>query len=262
MIDWPTPRTVTEIRSFLGLAGYYRRFVHGFSKIAAPMTQLTKKYINFQWNDSCEEAFTTLKERLTTALLLVLPESGNYFEVNTDASKVDLGRVLMQDGRVIAYTSRQLKIHEKNYRTHDLELAAVVFALKIWRHYLYEEKFALFTDHKSLKYIFTQKELNMRLRHWLEFLEDYDFSLEYHPGKANVVADALSRRGEDSEIITCHMAHEYGLLEAVESMSLVDIPTGTRVLICGQMKTHTVSIQMVLEGQQTYEQYQIFLEFA
>ncbi|KAK9117261.1 hypothetical protein Sjap_016208 [Stephania japonica] len=193
--DWPTPRSVSDIRSFLGLAGYYRRFVQDFSRIAAPMTQLTKKDVKFQWNDDCEQAFRTLKERLTTAPVLVLPESGKGFEVNTDASKIGLGCVLMQESRVIAYASRQLKIHEKNYPTHDLELAAVVFALKIWRHYLYGERFVLFTDHKSLKYLFTQKELNMRQRRWLEFLKDYDFSLEYHPGKANVVAHALSRRG-------------------------------------------------------------------
>ncbi|KAK9085879.1 hypothetical protein Sjap_026290 [Stephania japonica] len=255
VVDWPTPSSVTEIRSFLGLAGYYRRFVQDFSKIAAPMTQLTKKEVRFQWDDSCEQAFQTLKERLTTAPVLVLPESGKGFEVNTDACLVGLGCVLMQDGRVIAYASRQLKIHEKNYPTHDLELAAVVFALKIWRHYLYGERFVLFTDHKSLKYLFTQRELNMRQRRWLEFLKDYDFSLEYHPGKANVVADALSRRGVDSEVVTCRMTHEYGLLEAVEMMYLVDIPTSTRVLICGQLRTQTVCIQSVLDGQQADEQY-------
>ncbi|KAK9145538.1 hypothetical protein Sjap_005441 [Stephania japonica] len=121
------------------------------------MTQLTKKEVRFQWDDSCEQAFQTLKERLTTAPVLVLPESGKGFEVNTDACLVGLGCVLMQDGRVIAYASRQLKIHEKNYPTHDLELAAVVFALKIWRHYLYGERFVLFTDHKSLKYLFTRE---------------------------------------------------------------------------------------------------------
>ncbi|KAK9147143.1 hypothetical protein Sjap_007046 [Stephania japonica] len=137
----------------------------------------------------------------------------------------------MQESRVIAYASRQLKIHEKNYPTHDLELAAVVFALKIWRHYLYGERFVLFTDHKSLKYLFTQKELNMRQRRWLEFLKDYDFSLEYHPGKANVVADALSRRGSDSEVVTCHMTHDYSLLEAVERICTDDIPTDIKVMI-------------------------------
>ncbi|KAK9096374.1 hypothetical protein Sjap_021871 [Stephania japonica] len=168
----------------------------------------------------------------------------------------------MQEGKVIAYASRQLKIHEKNYPTHDLELAAVVFALKTWRHYLYGERFVLFTDHKSLKYLFTQKELNMRQRRWLEFLKDYDFSLEYHPGKANVVADALSRRGSNSEVVTCHMTHDYSLLEAVERICTDDIPTDTKVMICGQMRTRTVSIQSVLEGQETDEQYQNFFELA
>ncbi|KAI3663975.1 hypothetical protein L6452_45208 [Arctium lappa] len=111
-----------------------------------------------------------------------------------------LGCVLMQRGKVIAYASRQLKDHEKNYLTHDLELAAVVFALKLWRHYLYGTKCTLFTDHKSLNYIFDQKELNMRQRRWLELLKDYDCDLLYHPGKANVVADALSRRSYDGGI--------------------------------------------------------------
>ncbi|KAK9155003.1 hypothetical protein Sjap_002483 [Stephania japonica] len=142
------------------------------------------------------------------------------------------------------------------------EAAAVVFALKIWRHYLYGERFVLFTDHKSLKYLFTQRELNMRQRRWLEFLKDYDFSLEYHPGKANVVADALSRRGVDSEVVTCRMTHEYGFLEAFEMMYSVDIPTSTRVLICGQLRTQTISIQSVLDGQQADEQYQRYSEFA
>ncbi|MBM1124176.1 Ty3/Gypsy family RNase HI domain-containing protein, partial [Klebsiella pneumoniae] len=111
-----------------------------------------------------------------------------------DASRDGLGCVLMQEGRVVAYGSRQLKNHEQNYPTHDLELAAVVFALKCWRHYLYGERFDVFSDHKSLKYIFTQRDLNMRQRRWMEYLEQYNFDLQYHPGKANVVADALSRK--------------------------------------------------------------------
>ena len=111
-----------------------------------------------------------------------------------DASRVGLGCVLMQHGKAIAYASRQLKRQEQNYPTHDLELAAVVFALKIWRHYLYREIFEVFTDHKSLKYIFGQRDLNLRQSRWLELLKDYDCTISYHPGKANVVADALSRK--------------------------------------------------------------------
>ena len=111
-----------------------------------------------------------------------------------DASKMGLGGVLMQNRQVVAYASRQLKVHEKNYLTHDLELAAVVYVLKIWRHYLYGYKFEVFSDHKSLKYLFDQKELNMRQRRWLEYLKDFDFQLSYHPGKVNVVAHALSRK--------------------------------------------------------------------
>ena len=131
VIDWPRPTTVTEIRSFLGLAGYYRRFVQDFSRIAAPLTKLTQKNVKFEWNEACENSFQLLKERLTTAPVLTLPSGVDGFAVYCDASRIGLGCVLMQNGRVVAYASRQLKIHEKNYPTHDLELAAVVFALKI-----------------------------------------------------------------------------------------------------------------------------------
>ena len=139
-----------------------------------------------------------MKGRLTSAPVLALPNGRDGFVVYIDASRKDLGCVLMQNDRVIVYSSRQLKKHEENYPTHDLELAAVVFALKIWRHYLYGVPCRIFTDHKSLQYIFTQKELNLRQRRWLELIKDYDCIIEYHPGKANVVADALSRRPESS----------------------------------------------------------------
>nr|GFB18456.1 putative reverse transcriptase domain-containing protein [Tanacetum cinerariifolium] len=164
--DWASPKSPTEIRQFLGLAGYYRRFIEGFSKIAKPMTKLTQKKVKFDED----------------------------FIVYCDASNKGFGAVLMQREKVISYASRQLKIHEKNYTTHDLELGAVVFALKIWRHYLYGTKCSVFTDHKSLQHILDQKELNMGQRRWLELLSDYNFDIRYHPGKANVVADALSRK--------------------------------------------------------------------
>ncbi|KAG7588696.1 Zinc finger CCHC-type [Arabidopsis suecica] len=192
--DWPRPKNATEIRSFLGLAGYYRRFVKGFASMSQPMTRLTGKDTKFQWSEECEKSFSELKAMLTSAPVLVLPEEGEPYTVYTDASITGLGCVLMQKGSVIAYASRQLRKHEGNYPTHDLEMAAVVFALKIWRSYLYGAKVQIFTDHKSLKYIFTQPELNLRQRRWMEFVADYDLDIAYQPGKANQVADALSRR--------------------------------------------------------------------
>lgn len=159
------------------------------------MTKLTMKGASFIWTGECETSFRTLKEKLVTAPILVVPESGKRFTVYIDVSRIGLGRVLMQEGRVIAYASRQLRKHEVNYPTHDLELVAVVFALKIWRHYLYGKSCDIFTDHHSLKYIFTQKQLNSRQRRWLELIKDYELTIQYHPRKANVVADALCRTG-------------------------------------------------------------------
>ncbi|GJY11873.1 putative reverse transcriptase domain-containing protein [Tanacetum coccineum] len=192
--DWASPKTLTEIRMILGLTGYYRRFIEGFSKIARPMTKLTQKSVKFDWGEKAEAAFQLLKKKLCSAPILALPKESENFVVYCDASHKGLGAVLMQKEKVIAYTSRQLKVHEKNYTTHDLELGAVVFALKMWRHYLYGTKCVVFTDHKSLQHILDQKELNMRQRRWLELLSDYDCEIRYHPGKANVVADALSRK--------------------------------------------------------------------
>ncbi|GJT33896.1 reverse transcriptase domain-containing protein [Tanacetum coccineum] len=188
--DWESPKTPTEIRQFLGLAGYYRRFIEGFSKIAKPMTKLTQKSVKFNWGEKEETAFQTLKQKLCSAPILALPEGSENFVVYCDASHKGLGAVLMQKEKVIAYASRQLKIHEKNYTTHDLELGAVVFALKMWRHYLYGTKCVVYTDHKSLQHIIDQNELNMRQRRWLELLSDYDCELRYHPGKANVILNA------------------------------------------------------------------------
>ncbi|WVZ97665.1 LOW QUALITY PROTEIN: hypothetical protein U9M48_043179, partial [Paspalum notatum var. saurae] len=180
VLNWKQPETVTEIRSFLGLAGYYHRFIKDFSKTAKPMTSLTKKNAKYSWSPNCEEAFQSLKRSLTTAPVLAQPDVTKPFDVYCDASDNGLGCVLMQEGRVVAYASRQLRKHEANYPTHDLELAAVTCHI--------------YTDHKSLKYILTQSELNMRQRWWLELIKDYDLEIHYHPGKANVVADALSRR--------------------------------------------------------------------
>jgi hypothetical protein len=146
------------------------------------------------WDMQCKDSFQELKKKLTSAPILILPNSSELFIVKYDTSNRGLSDVLMQNGQVVAYVSRQLKIHERNYLTHDLELAVVVFVLNVWRHYLYGSMFEVFSDHKSLRYLIDQKELNIRQRRWLEILNDYDFDLSYHPGKTNVVADALSRK--------------------------------------------------------------------
>ncbi|GJX31560.1 putative reverse transcriptase domain-containing protein [Tanacetum coccineum] len=166
--DWASPKTPTKIHQFLGLAGYYRRFIEGFSKIAMPMMKLTQKSVEFDWGEKEEAAFQLLKHKLCSAPVLALPEGSENFVVYYDASHKGLGAVLMQ--------------------------RAVVFALKMWRHYLYGMKCVMFIDHKSLQHILDQKELNMRQRRWLELLSDYDCEIRYHPGKANVVADALIRK--------------------------------------------------------------------
>ncbi|KAA3465838.1 DNA/RNA polymerases superfamily protein [Gossypium australe] len=162
IIDWKPPRNVFKVRSFLGLAGYYRRFVKGFLMITTLMTRLLQNDVKFEGSEKCQQSFEQLKALLTEALVLVQPELGKEFVIFSDASLNGLGCVLVQEGKVVAYASRQLKTHEKNYPTHDLELAAIVFALKSWRHYLFE------------------------------LLKDYELVIDYHPRKANVVTDALS----------------------------------------------------------------------
>ncbi|WVZ70563.1 hypothetical protein U9M48_019222 [Paspalum notatum var. saurae] len=174
------------------------------------MTFLLEKDAEFRWTDAQQAAFDELKKRLTIAPVLTLPDLlQKKFIVYCDASR---------DGKVIAYASRQLCKHEVNYLTHDLELAAMVHALKIWRHYLFGQRCEIYTDHKSLKYIFTQNELNMRQRRWLELIKDYDIEIHYHPGKANMVADALSRKSYANMALGFQMPHE--LCEEFESLSL------------------------------------------
>jgi hypothetical protein len=194
IVAWSIPTIVTEVRSFLGLAGYYQRFIEGFSKIAKSITSLLDKEKEFKWDEKYQDSFDQLTKRLMSPPVLVMPDLQKGFDIYCDACGQGLGHVLMQEGHVIAYTSRQLRKHELNYPTHDLELAAVVHALKIWRHYIMGNKCQVCTDHNSLKYIFTQKDLNLRQRRWLELIKDYDLEIHYHPGKANLVAEALSRK--------------------------------------------------------------------
>ncbi|KAL0558781.1 hypothetical protein IC582_003363 [Cucumis melo] len=242
---WTRPSTVSEVRSFLGLAGYYRRFVENFSRIATPLTQLTRKGAPFVWSKACEDSFQNLKQKLVTAPVLTVPDGSGSFVIYSDASKKGLGCVLMQQGKVVAYASRQLKSHEQNYPTHDLELAAVVFALKIWRHYLYDEKIQIFTDHKSLKYFFTQKELNMRQRRWLELVKDYDCEILYHPGKANVVADALSRKVSHSAALITRQAPLHRDLEWAE----IAVSVGAVTMQLAQLTVQPTLRQMIIDAQ-------------
>ncbi|KAL0549546.1 hypothetical protein IC582_014031 [Cucumis melo] len=242
---WTRPSTVSEVRSFLGLAGYYRRFVENFSRIATPLTQLTRKGAPFVWSKACEDSFQTLKQKLVTAPVLTVPDGSGSFVIYSDASKKGLGCVLMQQGKVVAYASRQLKSHEQNYPTHDLELAAVVFALKIWRHYLYGEKIQIFTDHKSLKYFFTQKELNMRQRRWLELVKDYDCEILYHPGKANVVADALSRKVSHSAALITRQAPLHRDLERAE----IAVSVGAVTMQLAQLTVQPTLRQRIIDAQ-------------
>jgi hypothetical protein len=229
ILNWKAPKDVRGIKSFIRMAGYYRRFIEGFSKISRPMTALLAKKVEFKWTQKCQEAFEELKEKLSTTPVLVLPDVHKPFSVYCDASYTGLGCVLMQEGRVVAYSSRQLKIHERNYPTHDLELATVVHALKTWRHYLYGQKCDIYTDHKSLKYIFTQSELNMRQRRWLELIKDYELEIHYHPGKANVVADALSRKSQVNMMAAHPMSYE--LAKEFDTLSLGFLNSTQRVAV-------------------------------
>ncbi|WVZ97191.1 hypothetical protein U9M48_042744 [Paspalum notatum var. saurae] len=251
VLNWKQPETVTEIRSFLGLAGYYRRFIKDFSKTAKPMTSLTKKNAKYLWDPKCEEAFTSLKKSLTSAPILAQPDVTKPFDVYCDASGNGLGRVLMQEGRVIAYASRRLRKHEANYATHDLELASGgTHALKIWRHYMLGNTCHIYTDHKSLKYILTQPELNMRQRRWLELIKDYDLEIHYHPGKANVVADALSRRAHchvlevrpTARVICCEIDEIKVITEQMaELYSLIIEPTIKEQIIAAQKQDKSMA---------------------
>jgi ribonuclease HI len=172
------------------------------------MTSLLEKGREFKWDEKCQESFDQLKERLMSPPVLVMPDLQKGFDIYCDECGQGLGCVLMQEGHVIAYTSRQLRKHKLNYPTHDLELAAVVHALKIWRHYIMGTKCQVYTDHKSLKYIFTQKDLNLRQRRWLELIKDYDLEIHYHPGKANLVADALSQEEHVHSAVVAQLPDE------------------------------------------------------
>jgi hypothetical protein len=174
-----------------------------------PMMELLAKGNTFEWMPRRETSFQELKKRLTTTPVLTMPVMEKPFLIYCDASGQGLGCVLIQDGHVAAYASRQLRKYEEKYPTHDLELAAVVHALKIWRHYIIGKRCEVYSDHKSLKYIFTQPDLNLRQQRWLELIKDYDLGINYHPGTTNVIADALSRRSHVNMLGTRELLPEF-----------------------------------------------------
>ncbi|XP_071923187.1 uncharacterized protein [Coffea arabica] len=192
--QWPTPTSVPDVRSFLGLAGFYRRFVKNFSTLAAPLTAVTKKDDKFHWGESQEQAFLALKDTLTHAPVLALPNFNKTFEIDCDASGVGIGAVLMQDKRPCAFFSEKLGGAALNYPTYDKELYALVRALETWQHYLRPREFVIHTDHESLKYLKGQPKLSKRHAKWVSFIDTFSYVIKYKTGKTNVVADALSRR--------------------------------------------------------------------
>ncbi|KAH9716981.1 Endonuclease [Citrus sinensis] len=203
--EWPTPKSVSEVRSFHGLASFYRRFVKDFSTLAAPLTEIVKKHVGFKWGSEQERAFNLIKEKLVSAPLLALPDFTKTFEIECDASGIGIGAVLMPEGRPIAYFSEKLSGAALNYPTYDKEMYALVRALETWQHYLLPKEFVIHTDHESLKHLKGQGKLHKRHAKWVEFIEPFPYVIKYKQGKENVVADALSRRfSKMAHFVPCH----------------------------------------------------------
>jgi ribonuclease HI len=210
------------------------------------MTKLLEKDAKFKWSQECEEVFLTLKKLFTTAPVLAQPDIEKPFDVYCDASGTGIEGILIHDGHVIVYASWQLRRHEENYPTHDLELLAIVHALKVWRHYLSENLVHIYTDHKSVKYLFTQVDLNMRQRMWLELIKDYELEIHYHPRKANVVVDALSRKHHCNNLMVqpltpcCHS----------EEPSLRVVPYGAlnNIILIPTIKEDIIAVQSTNVG--------------
>jgi hypothetical protein len=199
------PKNVIELRSFMGLAGYYRRFIERFSKIAHPIPSLQKKGVKFQWTLNCKMIFQHLKQLLTTSPILRIANPNEDFSVCTYACKEGLGGVFSQNGFVIWYVSRKLSEHERHYVTRDLELATIVHALKKWRHYFMGKMFELRIDHNGMKYLFDHPTLNARQSKWLEFLSEYDFDIKHIKGKENKVVYTLGRKVNEMHAISISM---------------------------------------------------------
>ena len=193
-MEWLAPRNVDEVRSFMGLAGYYRRFIRKFSRIGYIITSLKMKGKKFEWTEECATSFDKLKHFLTHALVLKIVDPNKEFLVGIYVYKEGIGGVLMQEGCVVFYQSRKLNEHEHNCVTHDLELEVIIHALKMWKHYILSMRFILMSDHSVLRYLFDQSNLNARQVRWISTLSEFDFEIRYINGKENQFIDALSRR--------------------------------------------------------------------
>jgi hypothetical protein len=231
--DWPTPTQVTHVRSFLGTAGYYRKFIQGFSRIASPLSELTMDQAKFQWTSKEESAFRALKEAIAASPVLILPDSSKPFVVHTDASGFAIGAVLQQDQgsglQPIAYLSKKMLDAETRYPVHEQELLAIIHAIKTWRHYLMGAKFTVMTDHRSLQYFKTQPLLSGRQSRWKDVIANYDFDIEYIEGKTNTVADGLSRRHDhhSSQLLSTAPSVDPNPSPIVASITVVD-PAASR----------------------------------
>jgi hypothetical protein len=192
--EWPTPKSITEVRSFHCLASFYQRFVKDFSTLAALLTEVIKKNVGFHWGADQENAFATIKERLCSAPVLALSNFNKAFEIECDALGIGIGAILMQDRRPIAFFSEKLSGASLKYPTYDKELYALVCALETWQHYLWPREFVIHTDHESLKHLKGQGKLNQRHARWLKYIETFPYVIRYKQGKENIVVDALSRK--------------------------------------------------------------------
>jgi hypothetical protein len=224
------------------LADYYRRFIPNFSKIAKSITKLLKKANKYVCSDTCDEAFENLKKLLTTSFVLAQSEIIKPFNVYCDACGIGLGGFLMQEGRVITLFSQQLRCHEEHYPTNDLELVVVVMALRTWQHYLLGNVVHIYTDHKSLKYIFSEPDLNMRQRRWLKLIKDYELEVHYHPGKANIIVDALSHKTHCNYLSIVYLTREES-----STRVLLDLPL-FNITLTPTMRNEIVATQKNDEG--------------
>ena len=228
--EWPVPKNVTEVRSFHGLASFYRRFVKDFSTIAAPLTSIIKKEVGFQWGEEQQKAFENLKGKLTSAPVLALPNFDSIFEIECDASGVGIGAVLMQEKKPIAYFSEKLNGAQLSYSTYDKELHALVRALDVWEHYLLPKEFVIYTDHESLKHLKGQGKLNKRHGKWIERIERFPYVIKYKQGKDNVVADALSRRYTLLSVLSSKLLG----FEYIKNLYVGDVDFGNVYVACEQ----------------------------